>query len=321
MNGTSIKINWTRTIPPVCTEKYERHRSSASVPGRGRHPDGRGLDDVRPDRSGALGPPVRPGRPARRGVAATGLGGRHPGGLGAAAAVAVPAPDVAGRDRAWRRHGRGDDAVHGVGGPAAAWHRERGGVPWAAGRGRRAQPGRPDAAVARLCRGRRGAADPALAGRRGPGRGRLRARRGRLLGVLHPAHPGGRGRAGGPAGAGGLAAGGRGGGHAGGGPGRHPDPDPAAAGGGSGPGSAAAGGAVQPGDVRAATAEHGRLRHPDVAGAGDRPDRRPAAAAPAARGLVAGRHGLRRRRGSRRRADRRPARQARRPARISPRQT
>ncbi len=168
MNGMSIKIKWTRTIPAVCTEEHERHRSSAAVPGPGGHADGRGLDDVRPDRLGAVGPPVRPGRPARRGVAAAGLGRRHPGGLGAAAAVAVPAPDVAGRDRAWRRHGRGDNAVHGVGGPAAAWHRERAGVPGAAERGRRAQPGRPDAAVARVRRGRRAAADPAVAGRRGP---------------------------------------------------------------------------------------------------------------------------------------------------------
>ena len=71
---------------------HDRHRDSAPVPGPGRHLDGRGLDDLRPARPGAVGPAVRPGRPAGGGLAAAGLGGSDPAGRRPAPALAVPAP-------------------------------------------------------------------------------------------------------------------------------------------------------------------------------------------------------------------------------------
>ena len=64
------------------------------------------------------------------------------------------------------------------------------------------------AAVARPGRGRRAGPDAPVAGWRQPARHRLRPRRGRLLGRLHPAHPGGRGRGRGPGRAGGVHPGG-----------------------------------------------------------------------------------------------------------------
>jgi hypothetical protein len=288
---------------------HEHRFPTAAVPRPGRHADGRGLDGVRPAGLGAVCPPVRLGWPAGRRVAAAGLGRRAPGGLGAATALALSAPDLAGRGDPGRGDRGSDDAVHGRGGAAAAGHRQRAGVPRAAGRGRRPRPGRSPAAVASARRGRGAAAHPALARRRRPGRDRVRPRRGRVLGRLHPAHPGGRRRTRRPARARGVPAGGRGGGHARGRPCCHPRADPAAGTGGSRPGAAGARSAVQPGDVRAAVAEHRGLRHLDVPGACHRRDRRGRGASPSTQRLVADRRRLRGGRGHRRGAHRCPGSQ------------
>src|SRR5260370_19335080 len=148
MDGMSIILTWTLTIRLVSTGHHDRQRHAVLVPGPGRHRDGPGLDDVRPARPGAVRPAVRPDRPAGGGLAAAGLGGRDPAGGGAAAALAVPAPDPGGRGRP-RRGDRGPDhVVHGGGGPAAARHRPRAGVPWPPRRGGRPRPGPAAAAVA-----------------------------------------------------------------------------------------------------------------------------------------------------------------------------
>ena len=302
MNGMSTNLTWTRTIGLVSTGSHEHQRRIGASGG----PDGRGLDDLRPARPGPVRPAVRPGRPAGCGLAAAGLGGRDPAGRRPAPAQAVPPPDPA-RDRRPRRGDRrGDHVLHGGHRPAAARHRQRAGIPGPARRGRRPRPGRPAAAVAGARRGRRPAADPPVAGRRQPGRCRVCPRRGGLLGRLHRAHPDGRGRGRGAAGTGRVHSRGRPGGHRGIGTGRDPGADAASAARGSRPGAAVARGAVQPGDVRAAAADHGGVRDPDVPGARARPARRARAARPGAPGLVAGRGGLRRGRGHRLRADRRP---------------
>src|SRR5260370_36442752 len=93
MNGMSINLTWTRMIALVSTGHHDRQRHAVLVPGPGRHGDGRGLDDLRPARPGAVRPAIRPDRPAGGGLAAAGLGGRDPAGRGAAAALAGPAAD------------------------------------------------------------------------------------------------------------------------------------------------------------------------------------------------------------------------------------
>ena len=93
--------------------------------------------------------------------------------------------------RSRRRHRRRDAAVHGRGGRPPAGHGERAGVPRAARGGRGPQPRRRPGLGAGG-RGRRAVPDPAVVRHRRPGRCRVRARRGRLLGGVHPAHPEGR---------------------------------------------------------------------------------------------------------------------------------
>src|SRR2546421_6900144 len=131
MNGMSINITWTRTIRVVSTGHRDQKRDASPH----RHVDGRRLDDLRPDRPGAVRPAVRPARTAGYGLAPAGLGRPDPAGRGAPPAVAVPAADPARRDRPGRGDRRGDDAVHGGRGPEAARHRPRPRGPPAAPRG------------------------------------------------------------------------------------------------------------------------------------------------------------------------------------------
>src|SRR5437763_5752069 len=91
MNSMSMNLTWTRTIPVVSTG----HRDQERDPRPHRHVDGRGLDDLHPDRPGAVRPAVRPAGPAGDGLAPAGLGRADPAGRGAPPALAVPAPDPA----------------------------------------------------------------------------------------------------------------------------------------------------------------------------------------------------------------------------------
>src|SRR6266700_6423011 len=112
MNSMSMNLTWTRTIQFVSTDKHDRDHNAILVPGPGRHLDGGGLDNLRPARPGAVRPAVRPGRLARGGLAAAGLGRPDPAGRRPAPALAVPPPGP-GRGGRPRRGDRGDDhAVH-----------------------------------------------------------------------------------------------------------------------------------------------------------------------------------------------------------------
>ena len=95
-----------------------------------------------------------------------------------------------------RGAGRGDRvrhaAVHGRARPHSVGHGQRAGIPRAAGRRGRARQGRAPRGVAGAGCDRRRPAHPAVGGRRRPGRRAVCARRGRVLGRLHPAHPAGR---------------------------------------------------------------------------------------------------------------------------------
>ncbi len=155
---------------------------------RRRHVDGGRLDAVRPARHRGRGGPHRRHRRRGRGLAAAGLGGRHPAGVRAAATLGLPGAHPGRLHRARRRHRWRDPALHGRGRAAAPRHRQRAGVPRPARRGRRAGSwSQQDLAGPR---GRRRAdADPALAGRGRPARRRVRAGRRGLLGGVHPAHP------------------------------------------------------------------------------------------------------------------------------------
>src|SRR6266700_8302466 len=99
----SMNLAWTRTVLVVSTGHHDRHREA----GPGRHLDGGGLDGLRAARPGAVGPAVRPGRPAGGGLAAAGLGGPDPAGRRPAPALAVPPPDP-GRGGRPRRGDRGE---------------------------------------------------------------------------------------------------------------------------------------------------------------------------------------------------------------------
>ena len=188
-NGMSRKVTWTRTFCGVRLGVMSR----SSAPRR--RLDGDGVDALRPARAGRVG---RAGRPDRRRPARPGCGcsGRPCilAGHRAAATVRSSAPGPARRHRARRRHGRRHAAVHGGRRPAAARHGERDRVPRPARRRRRPQPRRGPPLGPRWRPPASLLPDPPVDRNRRPGRRRARARRRRVLGGLHPAHPAGRGR-------------------------------------------------------------------------------------------------------------------------------
>src|SRR2546430_17636133 len=116
MNGMSINLTWTRTIPVVSTGHRDEERDASPH----RRVDGRGLDDLRPDRPGAVRPAVRPARTAGHGLAPASLGRPDPSGRGAPPAVAVPAPGPARRARPGGGGRGGGAAVPRGGRPPAA---------------------------------------------------------------------------------------------------------------------------------------------------------------------------------------------------------
>src|ERR1700734_2926876 len=127
MNNMSTSITWTRTILFLCTGRYEHYRSVARVADPGRRPDGAGLDELRPARSGPVGRHVPSDWRGGHRVAAPGLGRGDLADRRPAAVLDLRAPHPARGRRAGRGDGRGDDAVHGGRGPAAARHGPRAG--------------------------------------------------------------------------------------------------------------------------------------------------------------------------------------------------
>ncbi len=162
---------------------------SEHEPSPHRRPDGDGLDAVRTDRPRDSRDADRPHRGRGRGVASAGVGRRadarhRPAPLRGLHLGHLPCVRLAGcGDRG--RH----DAVHGGSRSHTTGHCQRTGIPRPARRRRGPRQGRPPRRVAGTRGDRRRPADPAVDRCRRPDRGLVRARCGRLLGWLHPAHP------------------------------------------------------------------------------------------------------------------------------------
>ena len=158
-------------------------------PSSHRRPDGDGFDAVRPGRPRDRRDADRPHRRRGRRVAAAGVGRRADARHCPAALRGVHLGDLSGVRRARRGHRSRHPAVHGGNRSHSAGHCQRNRIPRAARRRCRARKGRAPRGVAGPRRCRRCVAYPAVGRRRRSGWGSVCARRGRVLGLLHPAHP------------------------------------------------------------------------------------------------------------------------------------